>query len=358
MYNYISKNIRILLLFSIILIVISNISSITYIKTLNININSILNYGYDIGITNIFIIWGYILYKYINNNKFNYSIYFKEIIKLLYPIYLISLLLSIILTNNYNIGGIISNIFMFQSFYKSYYNIYNISLNIISILFLYSLIAPFIYKLINKYKFITISILIIISILYKYFIYHYIFINNIDINYYYVFGKNIIGSIDILSLGMFIGLFDNKNIKYDDLKYIIIFIIMMFIYYVIGNNNYTFVCDTGILCDKFISYIFYSILGILLSICIYCFLRININYNNIIIKILYFISNYNYYILLFHIIIIYLIKKIPIYTYLFNNGYYNFLHIICFILCIILSILIGYIINIIHITYFEYRYNN
>ena len=359
-----NKNIDIVRAISIIIIVVYHIFAISHVSLIHGKLNSFVEYSGEYGVVVFFMISGFSIYKSLYNRKdnFQYDTYLKNRLKRILPQYYISLIIllfftesNFILFSREHIYNIFSHIFLFHGFYPSIQgSISGVAWTLTPIFFFY-LIAPFIFKVIEKKPKLTLFLSIIFSCLFKVVVYTLFSksVNEIGFNYYFTFGRSIFGAIDEFVLGMFLAKYikvpkDNKKIILNILL-LLLSLILLYFWIIVDKNKINIIFNnTNRLTNCFEAYIWYSVLSIILAIGIYGFSKIKINYENPISKLLLFISKHEYGIYLWHLefIKITCISNIYIQSLITSNRriIYVFLGLCSIFIGILMSIIIDGII--------------
>lgn len=352
-----NKNVDIIRAIAILLVVVFHIYATTDIK-FNIPIlDTFLVYGGIIGVSTFFILSGYGIYCSLRNQenkkeKFSYRDYMIKRIKRIAPQYYFSLIILLFFTGGAiylakdQIYNLVSHLFFFHSnYYRASGAISGVCWTI-GVIFQFYLIAPLLYRAIQKRPKLTLLISIILSIGIKFFLYHYVFnISNAEPSYYFNYGRQIYTAIDHFILGMFVAKlsFDRKSMKLPTIVTIIISSILIagtYILLKVGTIQNLPFKNTGINSDCIYGYIGYTALAIIISLLIHLISKLEFKLTSLPSKFLLFISKYKYGIYIWHLIIIEnLTMSSPIMKNLVTYNY----KIPVYIILTSLSIVFGYI---------------
>lgn len=307
----------------------------------NTGINTIIAYGGEVGVTLFFIISGFAIYMNLSNNS---DIKFKEFIskRLLkvIPPYYFCMLIIIVFSNNSYLNSMhgFKDIFMHTIFIHNFSpsthgtinGVFWTMGNIVQFYF----IAIILYKIIRKYKVKAVIGSIIFTIIYKVVVYNILFVNESDSILYFIYGRQLLGTIDNFIIGMWIGYMYSNNLHEKiNKKYIILSSILIYIVIKSLNSNPLYI-------NSIFSYTWHSFLAIILTTFILCFLNIKFNCNNKIVKSLQIIARLEYNIYLWHLPILIKLTNESFLSKLNNKMfYYNI--VFTLIITIVVSVLLN-----------------
>ena len=313
-------NIDIVRAIAILSVLIYHIFAITGVKLFqNDFLDTYISYGGEYGVAIFFILSGFGIYSSLSRKKdnFNYFDYIKKRLVRILPQYYICLAFLLLFTgsavylNKSQIYNLFSHFFLFHDQYPSAAGAINGVCWTLGVIFQFYLIAPFLYKCIEKFPKLTVLVSFIISLGIKMFLFHFIFnVQNSPQSYYFNFGKEIYTSLDTFVLGMLLSKIitnpeNNKKIVLNLLGLIIGFALFTaWLFVDIKRVSIFGTVNTGVYSDCLESYLWHSVLGIILSIMIYFFAKIKINYEKNIWKFFLFIAKYEYGIFIWHLVLI------------------------------------------------------
>ena len=303
-----------ILIIALFFIILSNIYGSTNVY-LNIPfMNTILTYGGILGTSLIFIVSGYkIYYEIYSLKKANYSEYLKKIFSKKLLIYYLSLAILLILTNKASfislnkLDILLSHLFLYNNLYVDYAGAINGTFWFLGSIVQFILIAPIIYKLLEKFPKFTVFLSTIITFFIKVFIYKFIFgtVPDINSNYYFIYAFQVFTAGFLFVIGMFIAKIFTENKKYNNfLLTLIALISCVSIYCICKITNFDhilFINSTQPFENSVFSYCWLHILGIFLGLLVYVMIYYSrkirmTNINNI--------SEYIFCIYLWHLVII------------------------------------------------------
>ena len=301
-------NIEIIRAIAVLYVVIYHIQVILGKSTSINSIKTIIGYGGEIGVTLFFIISGYGIYKSIDlknkKKEFNYLKFMKKRFLKLSPAYYLCLLICLTITGAASylgkdgIADILTHLTYTQNLFVSTHGSINGVLWTMGTFMQFYLVAPLLYRVIKKNRYVGLTISIIITIISKIIIYNIISKNGFEPTYYFVYGRQVLTALDNFVLGMFLATLDEKKASKILTSFgLIIALISIFVLLNITNKY-------GVYNNSIFGYIWHSLLAILLFMGILCFNNVRINENNLINKIILLIGRNEYEIYLYHWIII------------------------------------------------------
>lgn len=307
-----------------------------------IKIGSIIAYGGEIGVTMFFILSGFSVYLSINKDyNIGYKHYLKKRVVRICPGYYISIIIIILfqklatlLTKNGLLDVITHGLFihnLFPQYHGSINGVYWTLGNIIQFYFL----SWIFYKLLKKYNFKIVILSIFLTICYKLVCYSLLSSKNIDEIFYFIYGRQLLGSIDNFILGMYISHMYINNKKYFlKYKYIIVVLLIFALFYWVKllDINKLYI-------NTIFGCIWHTVLACLLSLILYYVINLK-NFNNIINKVILYISKFEYELYLWHIIILIQLTNIG-----FRENKFLYIYVLTLIITILWSIMYKYMIN-------------
>ena len=342
------ENVDMLRSLAIITIIVYHCFAIT-MPTLShvLYVDKLIGYGGEIGVTLFFVLSGFgIAYSIINaENKdgkgYTWIAFMKKRITRIVQQYYVCLAIMLLLTDcagflltPQGILHIFSHIFFFQNLFVTTHGSINGAMWALATIFQFYLIALPLQKLIEKNKWIILFLAIIVSIGSKCLIYNYI-AHNTELNgtYFFVYGRQLLDTLDNFVVGMVIAKVCTER-KQDKKWYwwigvIVLFVVMIFWITVIDK--------IGLYTNNLLSYIWHSVLALILAGILFCFNRCPFPFKYIK-KFLLWLSKYEYGIYIWHIVLIYnLIGKSPLFQLIRSQTFYMFTVVI-----LIVSIFMGF----------------
>jgi len=316
----------------------------------NCLVSNIVRLGGELGVTLFFVLSGFGIYYSIRANcERNVSFHWKEYLwarfKRIYPNYFFAIILALGLTNAavYLQFGRIKDIllhlvFLHNFFPESHGSIISV-LWTMGVIVQFYLLAPLLYKPIQKNKAVALSLSIVFSIFAKYLIFHIILPNyEVPVIYYFIFSRQIYSALDNFVIGMFLAALVEKDRKAKNRKNIVEEILgfgILFLWCEWGNRN-------GVYSDNITGYVWHSGLAMCLAFILYFAITAQRTYSNRISKFLLWIAKYEYGIYIWHYLVMEnILNRSNIYMDMVSNGLYCYL----ILLLLIPAIAIGFIIS-------------
>lgn len=356
-----NKNLNFLRGMAVIIVVIYHIFAITGVNTRIEILDDFISLWGEIGVTIFFIISGYGIYTSIKkqNGKIAYIEFIKKRLQRILPQYYISLVVCLLLTSSIiyfskeYIFNVISHFFLFHNLFTSTHGTINGVLWTMGTIFQFYLIAPLLYKLIEKRPKITLIISILFTVFLKYIIFNFIISKSSlenTLSYYWVYSRQIFTALDNFIIGMFLAKilygfnfnYNKKQIIYIIISILMIIITILWVLVGLGKIN-IHITNNGIYSNCFLGYIWHTILACILGIFIFFFSKISMN--KFIFEPINYISKYEYGIYIWHLLIIN--NMCQNLNYIKNLILLNsrIIYILLFIVSIISGIIITEIIN-------------
>lgn len=286
---------------------------------------SLIAFGGEIGVTLFFIMSGYGIYysldnTYILSGKINYFQYMKKRFLRIAPQYYVSIVVMLLVTENAvliskeGIKSILSHLTFTHNLWADTHGTINGVLWTMGVIVQFYLVSILLYKCVKKNCVITYVISIAVVISMKYLIFHCIGSQN-----YFVYGRQLITSIDNFVLGMVLAkLIKNGKVHADKYKSCIFsFLSICLIFFYVWYSN-----TKIIYADSKIGYCWHSGMCLLLGFFILSFSMIKFNHKNLIYKFIMFVSNNEYGIYIWHLVIIVtLFDRSPIINIIASKSY-------------------------------------
>ncbi|MDY6221317.1 MAG: acyltransferase [Candidatus Alectryocaccobium sp.] len=188
----------------------------------HVNLNYLISFFGELGVTLFFLLSGYGIYSSLNKKEMNGSFpswlgFMKGRCRRIIPPYYICIIFLLIFQTYTLIGSegwptIVAYFCFAQNFFVSTHGAINGALWALATIFQFYLIAPFLYKLLKKNWIITAVVSILISVLSKFVIYHYL-LKGAEGTYYFVYGRQLIAALDNFVLGMVAALLAEKVLR-------------------------------------------------------------------------------------------------------------------------------------------------
>lgn len=277
-------------------------------------IQTFISLGGEIGVTAFFLLSGYGIYWSLYKTELKQTIEFKSFItkrlKRVVPAYYLNLFLALALTSSAvylgveHIPNILSHIFFVHNLFADYHGAINGVLWTMGVIVQFYFLAIPLYKVINKIGLWAVPISILVTILCKYIVFGYITSHYAESVYYtsymFIYGRQLMTALDNFVIGMGVAYFvlHYKGIqnKYIAFAGEVISIIFLYAVCVLGLKN-------GIHTNNMSGYIWHSLLAGCLGIIMFFLFFINIK-ECIITKCLLKVSEYEYDIYLWHLLLI------------------------------------------------------
>lgn len=303
----------------------------------------LVSLGGEIGVTSFFALSGYGIYYSLrrmeaSRGKIDYIEYAKKRLKRILPEYVLSIVVVVLFSFSAylsleGIGNIVTHLLFIHNLFPKYHGSINGVLWTMGVIVQFYIIAPVLYKGIRKYGLKMELLCVIATILMKYFIYAFVLphIGRTDLAFFS--GRQLLTALDNFSVGMFIAyLIQEKKIhlgseaaKFGGLLAIIevICVCQLGMTYGIHTNNMS-------------GYLWHSLLAMGLGTIILCISYIRCREQNIICKVLLWLSKYEYGIYVWHMLILSkMLGSIPQIQEVLNSKFAWVVHVIYLLLAII-----------------------
>lgn len=272
-------------------------------------LTQLMMYGGEIGVTLFFMISGYGIYSYLSHKeitegKIQYLPYIKRRFIRIAPQYYISLGVLICITGEAALAStqgmkhILTHVLFIHNFWTDTNGSINGVLWTMATIVQFYIISVLLYKLVKKNSILALVMSIIVTISFK-----YIFFHIIGTEQYFVYGRQVVTALDNFVIGMVLAKYlkehENNNIK--QRSKILLFVgsmamLSLFIY-ITGQR-------WNIYYDSWVGYCWHSVLAVILAVVILSFSRIRFNHESVIAKFIHYISNVQYGIYIWHLVII------------------------------------------------------
>ncbi len=339
------------------LIVYYHIYAITEVSFKYEVVNSISGLLGEIGVTIFFLISGYGIYTSLKRKgeKFNYKEYIKARFKRIAPQYYLCFFVCLLFTSGsvyiskFGYPSIFTHLIFAHNLFLEHHGAINGALWTMGTIFQFYLIAPLLYKSLEKFPKIVTILSIIFTIILKYIVLGILiptYAPAEQINgYYWVYGRQLFCAIDNFVIGMFLAKilynydFELKTKSYNIVFSIVSFAILMFVI-LVGSNFYNLPYFYGSLYTSSIkAYTWHSILAICLGIFIYFTSKLKIK--ETLYRPIQFIAKHEYGIYLWHLPIMYnLIEKSEYVKSLIESGNY-FVYVFLFVITVVFGICVS-----------------
>lgn len=309
-------------------------------------LHKLISIGGEVGVTLFFIISGYGIYlsidRKINSGEFSYKTFLAKRFNRILPHYYLSLLIIIFIgTQGFVISKngffhIFTHALLIHNFFPSTCGSISTVLWTMGVIFQFYFVSIFLYKLLKKNPVVVLIGSVVFTVFCKIMIFHFIFpYIEIESSYYFIYGRQLFTALDNFIIGMFLAYMSNKTYYIEDNKKIIlsIFSIMLSVVWCVMPQVAFRYSDT------IMGYIWNSCLAILLGIGVWVITEINLKKENVLMKIILFISKYQYGIYLWHFVVAAnLLQNSSVFSKIANASF-----LIVAILLSIVCILVGYI---------------
>lgn len=305
MYNK-NKGLDIFRVLSLLLVVIYHVWVVTnnQYSFNNIVLDTFIPLGGEIGVTAFFVLSGCSIYLSLTNNTRDYLSYIKKRFIRVAPEYYISVLIVVIFRPIYFTGQylkhLIATLTFTQNIIPSLYAVNGV-LWTMSVTMCFYLLAPLIFRIINKFNMGSVSIVfMIITVMFKAIFFHYLGTSGIVSDWFWLSRMTILTDIDNFVFGMVAGkcIVDSQRAYKWSFFNIVVTIIMLFLICRLGLKN-------GIHTDNLSGYFWHTLVAGCLALQLFFFGMSNADSRFVRInKVLSIISDNQYGIYVFHLLII------------------------------------------------------
>lgn len=296
----------------------------------NTGYNVIVAYGGEIGVTLFFIISGFAIFMSLykterQGKKIKYIDYIKKRFMRIAPAYYMAIFLLAIIggqiylvTTKSGVKDLGMHLLLIHNLDIATHGSINGAFWTLGVIFQFYLIAILIYKLMRKYPKITVITSVLITIIYKIILFNAIG-NDSDPIKYFIWGRQLMGSIDNFVLGMFIAyllVFNRQKVKQILIYPRIIAIISLGVLYLVLKS-----LDNNILySNSTFSYIWHTSLAVVLSLLIIATILVEFNEDQKWFKAIYYIAKIEYGIYIWHLPILISIVNASVLSTLNSNA--------------------------------------
>lgn len=271
-------------------------------------VSDILTFGGEIGVTLFFIMSGYGIYfsldkEYERTGTINIKQYFKKRFFRIAPQYYISLAVVLFLTegavylSRNGIKSVLTHCMFVHNFWPDTHGSISGVLWTMGVIVQFYLISILLYKGMKKAPLISIVLSILLTITAKFIIFHVI-----GTDQYFVYGRQLITALDNFMWGMLLAELDRSKflMRTNRILPIIMFVLMLGLFsaYILYSSK---IIVYG---DSIMSYLWHSILALLLAGEIFWLSRAGINFERRIFRPFMLVSKNEYGIYIWHLLII------------------------------------------------------
>ncbi len=306
-----NKNIDYLRSLSILLIVVYHIYIVSGLTFPNAYLNTFISFGGELGVSFFFFISGYSIFKSLSKKKINYLEYLKQRVKRIAPHYYISLTISLLFTsaivylNKEHLLNLVSHLFFFHNLFFTCHGTINGVLWTMGIIFQFYLIAPLLYKLLNKRPILTLFFSVVFSLGCKWLIFYILLPKNgLGSSYYFIYDRQLFTTLTSFALGMLISKYEYKNhFKNRNNILLSLFFFSTIVFFIlIGANAFPFL-NSYIHAKTLKGLFYFYVLDFLIAFFVFFFASIKIK-SNPICTILTFLSKHEYAIYIWHLLLL------------------------------------------------------
>lgn len=273
-------------------------------------IHRLISIGGEVGVTLFFIISGYGIYLSIDRRMqrgdFSTGTFLKKRFARVLPQYYLSLLIIIFIgtqgavLSNSGIFDIVTHVLLIHNFFPSTCGSISTVLWTMGVIFQFYFVSILLYKWVKKKPVIALICSIVFTILCKIIIFHIVFPHvEVEPSYYFTYGRQLFTALDNFIVGMFLA---NYNLKPKELsigsKMILgsLMCVLVVAWCVMPQANLRY-------SDSFMGYIWNTVLACLLGVCMWVISNIRFNNSNIFMRLILFVSEYQYGIYLWHFVV-------------------------------------------------------
>ena len=274
-----------------------------YCQYPNLGYTSLIAYGGEIGVTLFFMISGFSIF--LSLRKFEYKNYLTSRLKRILPGYLLCIFIIITFTYfsydsiNRAVLDITLHLFFIHNLFVFSHGSINGVFWTLGVTMQFYLIAPFMYRFLQKKPFIILISSILVSLVYKFLVYKFIEEYNFDSIYYFIYGRQLFGCLDSFITGMFLAYVYKYKFSFDFfIKYKKILLIVGFMG---GSILVLSLKNSPLYSFSLFSISWHTMFTFCLLVTLSGFLYFKINPDNVFINVLLKISTIEYGIYLWHL---------------------------------------------------------
>lgn len=232
---------------------------------------TIISLGGEIGVTMFFVLSGFGIYCLCKNKGLmSWGSFIKSRFIKIAPLYYFSIVLVIGLTSSgagflskSGLLDIITHVLFIHNFSGRFHGSINGALWTMGVIFQYYLIALFLFKCIEKNRYVTLVVSIAFTVVMKLITYKYILpAYGMSGTLYFVYGRQLLTALDNFVIGMYIGsvVYNHKK-RISTIKAIICVIIMLCFLVLWGKFGSRY----GVYVDNLSGYLWHSVLAVILA---------------------------------------------------------------------------------------------
>lgn len=221
------------------------------------------------------------------------------------PQYYLSLLIIIFIgtqgamISKEGIVDIVTHALLIHNFFPTTCSSISTVLWTMGVIFQFYLISIILYKCIKRKPILVLILSILFTVLCKIVIYHFIFPRiEIEVSYYFIYGRQLFTALDNFVIGMFLACREGnlKSGKLVTLGLLVLAFIPLIIWCRVAlvSNPYQ---------DAWVGYMWHSVLAIFLGIMVWLVSSLELEIDNVLMRLITFIAKYQYGIYLWHFVV-------------------------------------------------------
>lgn len=292
--------------------------------------NNILTYSGEVGVTTFFIISGFgITCSYFFRGKIGDNNSFIQFMKRrfmrIYPQYYASLILMLLLGGGAvylslnNMSSVFTHLLFIHNLFTPTHGSISGVLWTIGVIIQFYIISGILYRCIERHSNMTLIASIVFSIVLKCLLYSFFESKGFDGSFYFIYGRQVFTALDNFVIGMFVAY---RVLNYSSSKktpVLVMSLVLLFVWIAFVSNQ------GNVYSNTLFGYTWHTITALLIGICIWFCIGIEVKVTNPVARIFMFIGKYEYGIYIWHLLIINnLYEKSEIVQKISSRGYWYF----------------------------------